>query len=132
MDKTIVATNWSSSGSAKNREVKESISRVGEIVKLRFIDRDTKEFMNVVMDVNGASVIADSLAKICKVNTNSSADWDAVETDITYKNHPDTGKIDFYVNGALFTTWPYTGHPHDSLEEFRKVLRAGFLLGRAK
>lgn len=60
-----------------------------------------------------------------------SKEWDAVELSITWRADPDCGSIEFFIDGKSITTWSYDGHPHDALEEFRDVVKVGFILGRS-
>lgn len=57
-------------------------------------------------------------------------DWNEFEPSITYRNDPDYGMIEFFIDEKLITTWSYADDPHDALEEFRNVVKTGFLMAR--
>lgn len=66
MRKTIIATNWSSTGNGKTRNVKAGFSKTDDFVRISLTDLDTKDFMKVGMDEEGAVDFARSLLAICK------------------------------------------------------------------
>lgn len=57
-------------------------------------------------------------------------DWNEFEPSITYRNDPNYGMIEFFIDGKLITTWSYEDDPHAALEEFRSVVKVGFMIGR--
>lgn len=48
---------------------------------------------------------------------------------LTYKNDPDCGLIEFFVDGELLTEWVYEDDPEASFNEFKKIYEYGFKAG---
>ena len=48
------------------------------------------------------------------------------EPKITYSSDPNSGLIEFFVDGEYLTTWSYENHPDDAFDEFKKVFMSGW------
>jgi len=60
----LLATNWSSSGNAKKREVKPNISMVDETVRLTLTDVESHEFMKIVFHKDDAKIIGEMISNL--------------------------------------------------------------------
>ena len=46
--------------------------------------------------------------------------------ELTYKNYPDDGSIEFFIDGEYITTWSYDSKPESSFDEFKLIFNAGY------